>query len=157
MDNPIELLDKIKKLTHDTVRAQYPIASMTEHLARWLNAQQNQDEGLMDYVKRSKYHRDIIKIQVGTKLLHKYVKMTQEYIDRNATKKTEMLDNVFKMISTYVMMRGADRSKYGSLMKGLVSQFSMKNDQYLKKMTDTLDIMSKHSFDDKYYERKKRV
>ena len=27
LDNPIELLEKIKTLTHDTVRAQYPIAS----------------------------------------------------------------------------------------------------------------------------------
>ena len=42
-------------------------------------------------------------------------------------------------------------------MKGLVRQYSMKNDQYPKAMTDALDIMSKHSFDDDYYERKKRV
>ena len=31
LDNPIELLDKIKTLTRDTVRAQYPIALMTDH------------------------------------------------------------------------------------------------------------------------------
>ena len=55
------------------------------------------------------------------------------------------------------MMKGSDKAKYGSLMKGLVSQYSMKNDQYPKTMTDALDIMSKHSFDDDYYERKKRV
>ena len=53
LDNPIELLEKIKTLTHDTVRAQYPIASITEHLARWLNNNQNPDKGLTDYVKQS--------------------------------------------------------------------------------------------------------
>ena len=33
-DDPIELLDVIKTLTHDTVRAQYPIASMTDAYTR---------------------------------------------------------------------------------------------------------------------------
>ena len=54
LDNPIQLLESIKRLTHDTVRAQYSIASITEHLARWLNNKQHDDEGLTDYVKRSK-------------------------------------------------------------------------------------------------------
>ena len=54
IDNPVTLLEKIKTLTHDTVRAQYPIASITEHLARWVNAKQQENENLTDYVKRSK-------------------------------------------------------------------------------------------------------
>ena len=51
IDNPVVLLEKIKTLTHDTVRAQYPIASITEHLARWLNVKQQENENLTD--KRS--------------------------------------------------------------------------------------------------------
>ena len=70
LDNPVELLEKIKTLTHDAIRAQYPIAPITEHLARWINAKQHDDENLTDYVKRFKYHRDIVKSQVGTKMLH---------------------------------------------------------------------------------------
>ena len=42
-------------------------------------------------------------------------------------------------------------------MKGLVSQYSMKNDQYPKTMTDAIDVMSKHLFDDAYYDRIKRA
>ena len=34
IDNPIVLLENIKILTHDTVRAQYPISSITDHLTR---------------------------------------------------------------------------------------------------------------------------
>ena len=46
LDNPVELLKKIKTLTHDAIRAQYPIASITEHLARLINARQHDDENL---------------------------------------------------------------------------------------------------------------
>ena len=70
IDNPVRLMEEIKILTHDTVRAQYPIASISEHLAHWLNNKQHEDRGLTDYVKQSKYYRDIVKSQIGTKILH---------------------------------------------------------------------------------------
>ena len=54
LDDPIRLSAEIKTLTHDTVRAQYPIASIVELLARWINAKQKEDESLLDYVRRSK-------------------------------------------------------------------------------------------------------
>ena len=42
-------------------------------------------------------------------------------------KQKEQLDSSFKQLFTFVMMKGCDQTKYGSLMKGLVSQYSMKN------------------------------
>ena len=42
-------------------------------------------------------------------------------------------------------------------MKGLVSQYSMKTDQYPKTMTDAVDVMAKHSFDAAYYKQNKRA
>ena len=51
LDDPIELLKQIKTLTHDTIRAEYPIASIVNHVARWVNARQYEDENLLDYVK----------------------------------------------------------------------------------------------------------
>jgi len=84
------------------------------------------------------------------------VKTTPEYTNKsNVDKQNEMLTNSFAALSTYVMMQGADSSKYGSLMKGLVSQFSMKNDQYPRTMTNAVDVMAKHQFDQAFYDRKK--
>ena len=68
-----------------------------------------------------------------------------------------MLSNLFEHFSTYIMMRGCDHSKYGTLMKGFVSQYSTKNDQYPKSMTDATDVMSLHPFDQAYYDRQKRA
>jgi hypothetical protein len=36
-DDPIELLNKIKVLMHDPIRAKYPFASLTEAISRMLN------------------------------------------------------------------------------------------------------------------------
>ena len=80
IDDPIRLLEEIKILTHNTVRAQYPIASIVEQLSKWLNIQQHQEENITDFVKRVKYQRDIVKNQIGTELLHNHVKQSYKYI-----------------------------------------------------------------------------
>ena len=54
-------------------------------------------------------------------------------------------------------MRGADYSKYGLQMRSLVAQYSRKTDQYPKTMTDAVDVMAKHPFDQMYYERTKKA
>ena len=54
-------------------------------------------------------------------------------------------------------MHGANYTKYGSMMKSLVAQYSRKTDQYPKNMTDAVDIMSKHPFDQAYYECTKKA
>ena len=48
-DNPIELLEVIKSLMYNPVRAQYPIASMHEAVVRVINIRQYEGEALLDY------------------------------------------------------------------------------------------------------------
>jgi hypothetical protein len=81
-DDPIDLLDKIKMLMHDPIRAKYPYASLTEAMSRMLNIKQIESEGLLDYVKRFKESGDIsMKSHVGTGILDKFVENTREYQD----------------------------------------------------------------------------
>ena len=131
IDNQIALLENIKILTHDTVCAQYPISSITDHLTRWLTLKQHDKENLTDYVKRQKYHRDIIKSQIGTRLLHEYVKTTETYKNKtDVDKQKEQLDSSFEQLCTFVMMRGCDQTKYGLLMKNLAMEYSLNHDDY---------------------------
>ena len=50
-DDPIALLEAIKTLMHDTVRAQCPMVSMTDSLARLINIRQWENEDLLEHVK----------------------------------------------------------------------------------------------------------
>jgi hypothetical protein len=95
-NDPIELLNKIKVLMHDPIRAKYPFASLTEAMSRMLNLKQNENEGLLDYVKRFKESRDITKSHVGTDILDKFVENTREYRDEtDATLKQNLIDVAF--------------------------------------------------------------
>ena len=141
IDNSIELLKQIKTLTHNTVHAEYPIVSIVGHITRWLNARQYEDESLLDYVKRSKYNRDIVRSQIGSEILHGYVKNTKVYKDAMQTEKSDMLDALFEELSSYIMLYGANMAKYSNLMKGFVNQYLLKNDQYPKKMAEAIDAL----------------
>src|SRR5210317_1862978 len=57
----------------------------------------------------------------------------------------------------YLLMRGVDQAKYGSLMKNLCKQFSLGNDQYPKTLVTATDVLSNHRLDQKYYDNKKKI
>ena len=67
-----------------------------------------------------------------------------------------LLDNSYEHLGAYVLLHGADRAKYGNLMKGFVNQFLLKNKQYPKTLSDAVDALSNHPFDQGYYDRKKK-
>ena len=60
-NDPIELLKAIKIVMHDPIRAKYPYTSLTEALMRKLNIKQLEQESLIDYMKRFKQSRDVLK------------------------------------------------------------------------------------------------
>ena len=82
-DNPIALLEVLKTLTHDPVRARYTFASMTEALVNCVNVRQFEDENLSDYIKRMKQLRDVLKSHIGDEVLHKFVENGAEYQAEN--------------------------------------------------------------------------
>src|SRR5210317_1239889 len=153
-DNPFELLKVIKMLMHDAVRAQYPYIAMTDGLTRLLNIKQQENEVLLDYVKRFKQTRDVTKSQIGTRLLDTFIEYQEDYVnetddDEKKTMKTE----AYEKWMAYLLIKGSDPTKYGMLQKNLTSQFSLGNDQYPKTITATTDVLSNHKIDQKFYDK----
>ena len=149
-DNPIELLKKIKILMHDPVRSKYPFASLTEAISRMINLKQMDNEQLLDYVKRFKQTRDIMSSHMGTEILDKFVENTTEYksIDEeNVVARKELKSEAFGKWMAFLLIRNSDQNKYGKLLDGLVSQFSMGNNQYPDAVRIATDIMAAHKHD----------
>ena len=96
-DDPIELLKAIKILTHDPMRAKYLYVSLTEAISRMLNIKQMENEGMLDYMKRFKQTRDVMKSHMGTEVLDKFIKNTTKYWNEpNATVQAEMKTSTFE-------------------------------------------------------------
>ena len=64
---------------HYPIRVKYPYASLTEALMRTLNIKQLEHESLIDYMKRFKQARDVLKSHIGGDILNKFVKNLPEY------------------------------------------------------------------------------
>jgi len=157
VNDPIELLKAIKTLTQDTVRAQYPYLSMWTALRRLITMRQFDDESILDFVKRFKQQRDIVKSHIGKKFLDEFVEHTENYRNENdPAKKAKMKDGAFDRAMAVLLMDTADKNKYGTLMRGYISQYSMKNDQYPETVRDAVDVLSNHKIDQRYYDLKKK-
>ena len=115
VNKPIQLLETIKTCIQQTVRAQYPLVSATESLKVFLNMRQRDDEELLDYVKRFKQQRDIVKSQMGTKILDHFVTTTEEYSNADTAEQKELVESSFERWTAYLLLKSVDRNKYGGL------------------------------------------
>ena len=78
--NPIALLEAIRTLTHDPIRAQYPFLSLFDSLYRLITIRpQEEHESLQEYIIRFKQVRDNFKKHCGTKFLDHFVELLAEY------------------------------------------------------------------------------
>ena len=156
-NDPIATLEAIKNPMHDSVRAQYPLVSMVDALGRLINVRQQENEHLLDYVKRFKQLRDVVKSQLGTKILDEFTEHQAEFRETTSEdEKTEMKKEAFEKWMAYLIIRGSDQAKYGSLVKGFVSQYSLGNDQYPKTITTAIDVLSNHRLGGTNYEKRNR-
>lgn len=69
---------------------------------------------------------------------------------QNALKK-----EAFEQRLAYLIMKGADCTKYGSILKNMVTQYSLGNDQYPKTLEVVVDVLTEHCFDANYNELRK--
>ena len=147
LDDPYELLKAIRILMHDPIRSQYPLASMTDALLRMVNLKQSENEGLMDYVKRFKEARDVVKTHLGTRMLDKFIEHTKEYQAVAGAEATELKEQAFSKWMAYLLLKNSDYKKYGTLMNGLKEQFAMQHDQYPTSVLAATDILNSHKHD----------
>jgi hypothetical protein len=150
-NNPIATLEAIKTLMHNSVRAQYPMVTMSGALDRLMNVRQQENESLLDYVKRFKQLRDVVASQMGTKFLDEFVEHQTLYPAAASAMKKTMKAEAYSQWTAYLLLRGSDQRKYGSLLTGFTSQFSLGNNQYPKTIMTACDALSNHKIDERFY------
>ena len=112
---------------------------------------------MLDYIKRFKQQRDVMKIYLGKSILDEFVENQELY--RNAADediKKLMKEQAYDEWMAYLVIRGSDENKYGLLKKNLMSQYSLGNDQYPKTIQAATDALSNHKFDQKFWEEQKK-
>jgi hypothetical protein len=149
---PIAVLEDIQMLMHDPIRAQYPLVSMTDHLMRLSTSKQHDNELLIDFVKPFKQTRDVAKSQLGSTFLNEFVEHQSTYKKATTTEQNEMKKQIYSQWMAYLVVRGCDQLKYGSLTRGLTSQFSLGQDQYPKTIQAALDMLTNHRMNKTYYD-----
>ena len=90
---------------------------------------------------------------IGSKVLDQFIENTPEHRaaidDMDLPRATELKANAFGRWMAFLLLKNSDQSKYGSLLNGLTSQYSMDNNQYPKTITAASDILAYHKHDAK--------
>ena len=163
-DNPIELLKAIKQHATNFSDIQYDMRTAEDAMTSFMTIRQRDDESLIDFLRRYKNTKDVFLSHIGKDFtLPSMVRQHPDYpdeIDLNSDVSTvreaargkaeELAKQVLERFIAYRYLKAVDQTKYGSVISGLNSQFSLGNDQYPKTLTDAHNVISAHRWDPEY-------
>jgi hypothetical protein len=108
------------------------------------NLKQKDGESLHDYTKQSKAAREVLRSHIGGPIvLRKWVLSMKDYDESNS----DQMEKCCKPTSCFTFLENSGKEKYGSLLIGLQTQQSLKNNQYPKTVTEANNVLSNHRFD----------
>jgi hypothetical protein len=147
----IKLLQTVRTVMRETGRAQYPYEPVVNVIADILQIRQMSNESLSDYSKRFRQHRDTLKQMVGTHMLDSWTETLAAYKKLenkgDAAGQKAMKDGSFAAFTSFIFIKGTDPDRYGSLLTGLVTQYSLGNDQWPKTNETCMAVLAAHRSD----------
>jgi Reverse transcriptase (RNA-dependent DNA polymerase) len=145
---PIELLKIIKQNCLNYHEHRYEMSIILDSMKTLFNVKQKDNESLQDYTKRFKTARDVMKSHIGGPIiLTRFVENMPGYDPTKPDEITIMQEKAQSQFLAYMYLDNADKAKYGTLLTGLHTQTSLKNNQYPKTITEANNVLSNHRFD----------
>ena len=153
-DNPFELLKAIEGLSYNYQESKYEVAIIFDAIKTFINLRQKEEESLTNYLERFKAASANMKTQLGNEIkMTRYITTMDGY---DKEKEDTFSKKAFEELRAYAFITNSDNTKYGSIIKGLAQQQSLKNTQYPKTLTAASEVLVEHSWDDTYQDNKKK-
>ena len=128
--NPIKLIKALKEHVLHYQEHRYEMSIILSSMKALINSKQKEGESLIEYTRRFKTLRDVLESHVGGPIiLPKYVKSMDGYEEHDPASADLLIGKSWNMFAAYMYLENADQSKYGTLMTGLNTQKTLKNDQ----------------------------
>jgi hypothetical protein len=118
--------------------------------------EQHDDEDLVDCTRCFRTAKDFFEAQLRGKLsIEKMANEDEEWDDTDDAKMKECHEQANARLMALLYLENVDQNKYGTVLQGLMDQFSLSQDQYPKTINHATSVVSIHKIDDKYFEFKK--
>jgi hypothetical protein len=147
-NDPIALLRAIKEHSLNYQDTRYKMSIISDAFRLLCTSKQKDGESLQDYTRRLKMSSEILESHLGGPLiLEKYVRTMMGYDQTDDWKMDELIKHASENLFAYLYLENADQDKYGTILNNLNSQTSLGNDQFLRTIVKTNNVLSNHKFD----------
>jgi hypothetical protein len=169
-DDPVELLKAIKQHATNYSDIQYDMRTAEDAMISLMTIRQRDDEALIDFLRRFKNTKEVFLSHIGKDFtLPNMARQHAEYPDDDdfksdvsatreeaRSKAQEIAKEILERFIAFRYLKAVDQTKYGSVLSGLHSQFSLGNDQYPRTLNDAHNVISAHRWDPEYKKKAQR-
>jgi hypothetical protein len=131
----------------------YNMSVILDSLITLLITQQKEAECLQDNTKCFQITRKVFESQSGRLIILMKPLLDNKACNQYATDMQEHEKNeifqqqAFKQMLAFTYLVHGDQTKYGSILTSLITQQSLRNDQYPKTISEANNVLSNHKFD----------
>ena len=127
--NPLLLLQAIKEHALNYQENKYEMSIISQALRCLLNCKQKEKESLQDYTKRFRVAAEVLESHMGCPIyLLKLMANMKEFNKDDSDSVTKCGKQKHEQFLAYVYLENADQAKYGSILSGLNTQNSLRNE-----------------------------
>ena len=155
----IKLLEAIQVAMHTQVCGQYPFTTLTTVLERFLAVQQQDGEDALEYTKRFKQQRNIMKTQVGKDVLNTFTMHTPNYNVTGITKEQKIETQECRLsalVCLHLFYNTVTSQNTGHWWRDYNFSISKRTINIPQQWRDALDALSNHKWDQVYHHKNKK-
>ncbi|KAG7374509.1 hypothetical protein IV203_013604 [Nitzschia inconspicua] len=148
--NPNKLLTAIREHALNYQDNKFCMTVVIDAWSSLMNTKQKEGESLQDYTKRFRVALEVYKSHtnaddpLGPMNLRKIAKNIPGHDENDKGKVAECSKKANEQLMATLYMMNADQNKYGSILKGLQTQFSLGKNQFPKTVTEANDVLSSY-------------
>ena len=138
---PIELLKRLQKLSHDPAASSYGYATLVRALNNFLLCKQGEHESADTFGHRIQDNANTVKKYLGDNWLDKFVETMPGYSDANATAQTELKKKGPEALQAFLTVQNAFHPKYQDLKTTLRSRYALGHDEYPRELMTAINVV----------------
>ena len=124
-NNPIELHNAIKEVTHGYEDSKYPIAVMFDTLKSFVNMKQRDGESISAYHQRFKTQHDIFMTLVGRLNFMEYVSTMDDYDDNDLDAMENCFQQAWDGFTTYTFLNSMQSDYSGKMLEDCSNTYAL--------------------------------
>jgi len=143
-DSPFNLLKALREITHNYQDSRYYIGTIATAIRSFFNIKQEKEESLVEFTKRFKNARIIMKTRFDKFDMNKCLRNNDDYANSDDATQEQMAEKSYERMIAYEFLMGCSTQKAAELKKELQNDHAKGDNKYPADLERAVEMVANY-------------